>query len=220
MSNTLRKKTFNNYGTSLICDSVISNFFDNFIKCTNLNLDEPIVDIGCGFGRASGYLAKKGGKKIFAVDLSDDNIQKVKEDYSTLVKDQIIVPIVGDFSENDTFPHLSRSREFSLALLINVVHFWEEKKLIANLNKIWSLLHDNGYLIMLTQVNLDTDSYLYPLRFNFHPAFIKTILLDLGFKRVFIDNDSCIASKYITIACKAEINLAAFMAWCKHDIPV
>lgn len=214
MSTTLkRQQTFNNYGTSLICESVVSNFFDNFVKSTNLNLDMPIIDIGCGFGRAAAYLAKKGAKQIYAIDLCHKNIKKIEDDYPEFIKSKIIIPVVADFSNKNTIAGLLEKHKFSMALLINVIHFWNRKTLRNNLSKICHCLADNGYLITLVQLNTSLKTMSSPPRFNIYPASLKTILLESGFKAILINDKKFTENKYLAVACKKDVNLDQIMSW-------
>mgnify|MGYP000025181202 CR=1 FL=1 len=207
-----RQKTFNNYGTSLVCESVISSFFDQFIEKAHIDLTMPMLDIGCGFGRAAAYLAKKGACQIYALDLCEKNLKKLVDDYPALVNNQTIIPLVGDFSvDSNCFVELLVADRLSLALLINVIHFWDQETLGLNLLKVFNYLAEDGFLLMLVQVNHNKEDPETPKRFNIYPSALKASLIKAGFKEVFVDNNYR-DDKYVALACKKSTNLQNIMS--------
>jgi len=106
----------------------------------NIELEETVLDIGCGNGALSYDLSKKA-KKVVGIDLNKENIKAAKEKYSA----SNIEYLVGDATEN--LP----GERFDVIVLSNILEHIENR--VEFLKKIKSLAPK--ILIRVPMINRD-----------------------------------------------------------------
>jgi SAM-dependent methyltransferase len=135
---------YDNYGKSYEKESFVSGTIgevDFIEKELNFNKDKDILDIGCGTGRHSIELAKRG-YSVVGVDLSSSMIKKAK----SKLKDKLDVK----FKIKDALD-LNYQNKFDLALILCEGAFSlmeDDKKDYKILENAYSSLRKNGKLII------------------------------------------------------------------------
>lgn len=108
---------------------------------------------GCGYGRNSYYFAQKGFD-VIATDVSDVAINHTvhqAKDY-----DQVRIKYSSDDIFDSTFIH---DQKFDAIYLSNVIHLFLESDRKELLNKMSSLLKQNGLLIFTCISKSDTKNF-------------------------------------------------------------
>ena len=100
-----------------------------------------VLDIGCGMGRHTVFLAKKGFN-VTAFDGSEDAVATTKK----WLKEQKLHASVTLYDFNDfKYPR----EEFDGVLSINVIHHSYEKNVRRVVEKIWRSLKPNGVFLCI-----------------------------------------------------------------------
>lgn len=115
---------------------IILNVINNFLDSPN-----KILDIGCGVGTLSLYLASKG-HRVYGVDISSNAIKSCQESAKKLgLKNKVHFRVMN-------FPNKIPNEKFDFILLIEVIEHLENDHLA--LRKIYSLLNKGGIAIIST----------------------------------------------------------------------
>lgn len=100
-------------------------------------LTGDILEIGCGIGNFTKSLSKYG--QVYAIDINEDYIQKIKKNIDSNVK-------VG-IGNIETDEYFFRGKKFNVIVCINVLeHIKNDEMALKNMYK---LLKEEGYLILL-----------------------------------------------------------------------
>jgi len=110
--------------------SVLSNY---------LLLDINVLDVGCGSGALSFYMAQSGCR-VLGVDVSKNAINLCKENAKRLGLINKIDFLVGDFT------NMNLKRKFNLVLFSEIVEHLRNDK--EALNKVYEYLKPKGILIL------------------------------------------------------------------------
>ena len=118
-------------------DAEAKLFLDNLIGFLNLKKEQRILDLACGSGRHSVYLAKKGFD-VTGIDFSADNIKRAKD------KGMNSCFFVGDMRDE------YRKKYFNIVfnLFTSFGYFDNEKDDLKVLKSIHKSLKDNGILVL------------------------------------------------------------------------
>jgi len=128
------------------------SYLDTFIKHANRGL---ALDIGCGEGRHSLYLAQKGFK-VDALDLSESAIRKLENLIRQYDMKESIKPVVGDARDID----LGKDK-YELILLSFVLPFLRKSDIDLVIAKSKIALKDSGciYISALTIEDIEYKTY-------------------------------------------------------------
>lgn len=129
----LQKKVIN---PSNFTYRIILNVINKFI-----NSPKKILDVGCGVGSLSLYLASKGNR-VYGIDISNNAIKAGRESAKKLGIENNV-----DF-EIMSFPNKIPDEKFDFILLIEVIEHLKNDDLA--LSKIYSLLKNGGTAIIST----------------------------------------------------------------------
>jgi len=107
------------------------------------NSNQKILDIGCGAGTLSFYLAKRG-HNVLGVDISSKAIKECSVSTKSLGLEHL------NFKQLD-FPNKYPNEKFDVVILTEVIeHLEDDKKTLMVINK---LLKPNGLIILSTPSN-------------------------------------------------------------------
>lgn len=112
----------------------------------HIPFEHKVMDIGCGNGETSIFIAKKYGCTVFAVDHHPGMIRNLKV---RLQKEMIPVTAIHGSSENLSFPNNS----LDLVISESVLTFTNVDKSLAELNRI--LKH--GSILLLIEMTSEKD---------------------------------------------------------------
>lgn len=144
----------------------ISNIGDEYfdiITEAHVNKNSYVLDLGCGTGRWTKYLAPQV-KFIEAVDPSEAVLSA-----ANLLKNETNVRVTQSSVDNLPFEDNSFDFAFSLGVLHHIPN--TEKAL----SKIVAKLKPEGYLLLYLYYNLDNRGNFYKLIFNLSSIFRKVI---------------------------------------------
>lgn len=127
---------------------IILNLINKFLETP-----KEILDIGCGVGTVSLYLASKG-HRVYGVDISNNAIKSCKESAEKLGFNNKRV-----YFKVMNFPSEIPNKKFDFILLIEVIEHLKNDDLA--LSKIYSLLNKGGIAIISTP---SKNAPLYKLR--------------------------------------------------------
>lgn len=100
-----------------------------------------VLDIGCGAGTVSFYLASKG-YKVFGIDISDKAIRNCQNSAKEMNMTE-----TTEFKVMN-FPYETPRKKFDFVLLTEVIEHLEDDEVA--LNKIFSMLNKNGVVLITT----------------------------------------------------------------------
>ena len=100
---------------------------DELIKKCNIKKSSLVLDVGCGIGKTSCYLAKKCGCKVIGIDISKIMIEKAKE----RSKKEGVIDLV-DFFLADAQKLPFNDDQFDSVISESVTSFMEHKDSILN----------------------------------------------------------------------------------------
>lgn len=159
-----------------------------FVSDARISKSDHVVDLGCGVGAFSFFLAKSIGCHVTGINLSKYQIQIAKKKKKQLKIDNV------DFLEMDIMNMGQIQDKYDAAFLIDVgVHFPDKKKALTNIFKI---LKDDSRLVISDWLQKNNPSkfeqivFLEPFcQYWAYPYMIslpqyKKILTNIGFKIV------------------------------------
>ena len=140
------------------------------IELANLNLNNKILDIGCGIGKLA-YKALKKGCIVTAIDYSKDAIKianKIKQHLTPEEQHRI------EFINGDAL-NISEEKKYDAIFMTDVIEHLYDWQLINLFEKLGKLLEKNGKIIIHTAPNRLNINFLYPLKrfLNFPSALRK-----------------------------------------------
>ncbi|ERI91975.1 methyltransferase domain protein [Clostridiales bacterium oral taxon 876 str. F0540] len=136
-----------NESSSWLVPSIETCYLSEAWKLKGFN---KFLDVGCGLGRHSIYLAKKGFE-VNAVDLSDygvNHLKKWAEEEQLNIDTQVCDMLNLPFEDNT----------FDCIIAYNVIYHTDTEGFIKALNEIKRVLKDNGELF-ITLISKNTWSY-------------------------------------------------------------
>lgn len=142
-----------------------------------LNLGDKVLDIGCGNGRNSIYLANKG-YKVDCFDIADlDWFKKIPQKTQENI----------NFNKSNILKYQYRATQYRVIIITRVIQYLNNKELHFLLEKIKFSIRPDGFLLLsyntkggiFNKKDIDVPKYSYPIED------IK-ILLKTIFKKVII----------------------------------
>lgn len=115
--------------------SLTQSIFEN----ENIRPDHQVLDIGCGTGRTSAFLAKHLGCQVTAIDLHPVMIEKAKKRFEN---DKLNINLIHGDVQNMNLP----VRSFDFIISESVISFNKISKMLHEISKI---LKKDGTLIMI-----------------------------------------------------------------------
>ncbi|MDF1613248.1 class I SAM-dependent methyltransferase [Stygiobacter electus] len=128
-------------------------FYDSFIAPNQDRLfslikeiikpDSSVIDVGCGTGRLSFFIADKVSK-VAGIDLSQKNIQKANDNLSKNPNKKI------SFVHTDISSMISKNEKFDYAVMTYVIHEVNEEKrveLLQQLSQVANKIIIGDYLV-------------------------------------------------------------------------
>lgn len=137
------------YGKNLLQFNVIDmQHLDLLLEKMKLNADDVVLDLGCGLGKITEYIAQKTGSKITGIDLSPKAIKWAQNNTKTNKKLSLEVM---DISELD-FP----SASFDVIIALDVLYWIDDlKPVIRKLKDILKLDGRMGFFYVLFRTKND-----------------------------------------------------------------
>ncbi|MBN2442725.1 MAG: class I SAM-dependent methyltransferase [Spirochaetales bacterium] len=126
-----KKESENNYWK--VPDPDVVDFFQNI----SISQYPDVLDYGCGIGRHSIFLAKKGFK-VTAIDVSEKAITYLNN--WCKAEDCKIETIITDLNDP-----LFNERSYDIILSNNVVYHNRRKDIMDRLERIWNILKPEGF---------------------------------------------------------------------------
>jgi ubiquinone/menaquinone biosynthesis C-methylase UbiE len=155
-----------------LLDEIYGPFTQNFIKRAGLQPGMEVIDIGCGTGNTSCWLAKEvgSGGRVLGVDISEEQINSARE----TAKHENISNI--DFICCSVYELATLKKQFDFVFSRFVlVHLTEPYRAWENM---YSLVKSNG-ILAIDEQNLQNAAVLPS-----HPAFSKSIQLALQLAKI------------------------------------
>lgn len=158
--------TLNFYGESarIGTDKSIKHWIDQLIQ--HHSKSAPIIDVGCGLGGDVLYLLYKGFTNIYAIDLSDLNLNVIRKnikeqsDNLSLEVAKHITFVQGEFPNKEALTFLPRQK-WSMVIFKNVFHFMRGSKIEESLKITYDNLKNNGAVyIQVTNARAYDKKYL------------------------------------------------------------
>jgi 2-polyprenyl-3-methyl-5-hydroxy-6-metoxy-1,4-benzoquinol methylase len=140
-------------------NSRINYKFQDVLNCCSFSEKTEVLDIGCGRGELVYYCAKNGCKKALGIDYSSaaiDLSNSFKSKLDKKIQDRIV------FKNIDAL-ELSSQEKYDYIFMVEVWEHMYDSQLFPLLNKIHSLLKDNGLLILTTPNGL-YEKFLFPAK--------------------------------------------------------
>lgn len=136
-------------------------------------IGKNVIDLGCGDGRWSEYLASLNAKNIYSIDLSEDMIKRTTKRLNSIENTHII------HADMQNLPLKDASIDVGLSTF-SMMYFKDLKKVIDEISRV---LKNNGTLYIATNIiNVDNPNLLKKL-------YGKSIPIDLGFdKKMRLEN--------------------------------
>lgn len=103
-----------------------------------------VLDLGCGEGQNTIYLAKHGFT-VTAVDISQVGIEKIASKKNIHIKTEVA----------DILDHLKSPEKFDAIVCINILHFVKPKDLPYAIERIQSKTKSKGYNVIASFINSD-----------------------------------------------------------------
>lgn len=138
--NNYGRSTYKNYDKEIL-QFIMAKFGDK--------LSLPILDVGAGYGGASYDLLQMGAKKIYANDLSEKNLNCMKDSINQSFpheKDNIHY-LPGDITDKKIFSKLPANR-FGLVYAKHVIHFFTAEQISRFIVESHNLLINDGILFL------------------------------------------------------------------------
>lgn len=129
------KKQLKVIGENNFTYKIILKILNNYLKPT-----QDVLDIGCGAGTLSYYLAQKT-HSVCGIDISELAIDKCNETKKSLDLKNIEFKVMN-------FPYEIPKKKYDLIICFEVIEHLQEDELA--LEQIYSLLNPNGLLILST----------------------------------------------------------------------
>lgn len=131
---------------SMHSDLYLDYFTKHFLlKSLNLKKDDIVLDFGCGIGRLSTIVAKKA-KQVYGVDISEPLIKMTKNNLRPNIKYSCI-------SNLQDIPLFVYNKIFTVGVLYHL----NDIELIETLKFFGSVLHDNGYIVLIEHFSKTTN---------------------------------------------------------------
>lgn len=111
------------------------------LEKTGINQKWQVLDLGCGAGHTSAYLAQKYGCQVHGIDISDDALNNARE----LYKDEPYFNKIN-FQKSDIHTLPFSQNYFDLVLCESVLLFSKDK--LAALQEISRVLNHQGFLVL------------------------------------------------------------------------
>lgn len=142
--------TKNNMGKSSYTDIYMGAIFSHLYTLKALNLNNPVLIIGAGYGAGVTELLSLGAKKIFLNDLSYENLVCAKQFISqTLPKKKSLVNYLpGNITQSTIFKTIP-DNSLSTIYAKNVIHFLDATQLVRLIKNSNKKLKNNGLIILV-----------------------------------------------------------------------
>ncbi len=154
----------NKHYKNIVSDDYESNFVSLLLQQFNIDLAQPILDIGCGNGKMSIALAKHGATEVYATDISAPHIEKLRNyiQSDNNINDSI-TPIAADFPISKKISQLLNEKRFSFILAYNAFNLWEANNFEDDLSRIYNALLPGGifYIIVTNPLQASEDVMFY-----------------------------------------------------------
>lgn len=120
------------------------------VRDAGVTLGSTVLEIGCGPGFFTEYLARHAGKegKVYSQDVQPQMIEKLKRNMSNFTISENIVPILSDSTKFD-LPDKSIDVVFTANVFEEIE---EEGGLVDTVNEVSRLCKDGGYLFYMEHV--------------------------------------------------------------------
>lgn len=128
------------------------NFGEIFVS---LPRDSLILDAGCGVGYLEHYLLEKGYSQIFAVDLSQEQIDAARE---SLANKGLSYRQRVTFEKQDAIEYLARGDKYDLIAMIDFLEHFPKEEVLDLLKLSRDSLREGGTLI-LRVINADNPNF-------------------------------------------------------------
>jgi len=155
-------------------DGVDDNIFVHLKQTLPQSLvNKNVIDLGCGDGRWSEYLASLNAKNVYGIDLSEDMIKRAIKRLVFIKNIRIIQ------ADMQNLPLKDASIDIALSTF-SMMYFTNLKNVIDEISRV---LKNGGTLYITTNIiNIDNPNLLKKL-------YSKSIPVDLGFdKKIHLEN--------------------------------
>ena len=133
----------------------------------------PILDVGCGEGRLTNFLAAKLNSETYGIDISDFNLTKAQEAAQAQGISHLVQYVKGDASK---LHFLDES--FAAVVILYSLHEIENPR--NALKEVWRVLKVKGKLIVADFIKGGKAEELWGERY-YTPREIETMLHEVGF---------------------------------------
>jgi len=134
---------------------ITPRYLDELIERTGINADSCVLDIGCGVGGPSVYVAKKTGCRIMGIDVSDVGVERAKK-----FADGAGLGDRASFHLGDAMDMPFPDNTFDVAFSLNVMNVFEDK--VGLFRQVLRVLKPNGLLAFLSgAVDMPDDPEVY-----------------------------------------------------------
>lgn len=175
MENTLERILCGKDG--IIDDSTLKIHIDRYRLASSVTTDKIVIDIACGSGYGSKLLLDSGAKFVIGIDSSGDAISFAKREY----KNDKLLFVNSDYKEISLEYLRNFNKEIDdievIVSLETIEHLDEPEVFLL---KLYSLLKNNGELVLSTPITPSMDANPYHLH-DFSSIKIKKLLSKVGF---------------------------------------
>ncbi len=182
--NKMMNEFFNNKVDHFTYTEKRINDIENFLDQFELKNNQNVLDVACGTGVISSYLAKFN-KKVTAIDMSQKMIEVAKKIHS----EENITFL------NEDFYNFKSEELFDLIVIFNAYpHFLDKKLFISSLKR---LLREKGRVVILHDASKEVINVCHSNISHFISVKLKPVeeeknvfLNDFNIKRVIDNNNS------------------------------
>lgn len=129
---------------------------------SNISIEKPVLDIGCGYGRVLRYLQDKGFRNLYGFDISKSFVDKATSECPNAHI------FVSDFN---SFSNKINNQHFDLVLMMGVIEYILSDKEQDNLfKKVAEILAPNGIVLIETFI-LDVHAHWK----QYLPGYFRTL---------------------------------------------
>lgn len=127
-----------------------------FIDESGKYIKGPVLDIGCGDGRVTAYIAEKFGCDVVGVDISSDRVEFANANYK---HDKRLHFVAGNAVCLDSTTELA-GKQFQTIVSFNALHHIPRHLHSSVFENISSKLSDNGCALLLIPKSQEVHKYL------------------------------------------------------------
>ena len=149
---------------------------------------EPILDVGCGSGNLVNFLARKTGKQVIGVDISQEGFA---EAYRTAREGGVTHLVSCCKADARLLSDLKQEDHFGAAVCVYVCHEIGKPDLkldgpIKSLQRVWRVLKPGGKMLIVDFLKGHEGETLWGEKFYSHSQ-LETIMETAGFERISVE---------------------------------